>query len=68
MPSPEDLVLQVEELKKILPLMGIPVYVMEGYEADDIIYTLSTAIKETKKVLILTKDKDIYQIINDKNL
>ena len=66
LPSPEDLVLQVEELKKILPLMGIPVYVMEGYEADDIIYTLSTAIKKTKKVLILTKDKDIYQIINDK--
>ena len=66
LPSPEDLVLQIEELKKILPLMGIPVYVMEGYEADDIIYTLSIAIKENNNVLIITKDKDIYQIINDK--
>lgn len=66
LPSPEDLVLQVDELKKILPLMGIPVYLIEGYEADDIIYTLAHSTNEDEKVIIITKDKDIYQIINNK--
>lgn len=66
LPSPEDLVLQVDELKKILPLMGVPVYVVDGHEADDIIYTLTLSSNKDEEVIIITKDKDIYQLINNK--
>ena len=65
-PSPEDLIIQVEELKNILPLMGVPVYAIEGYEADDIIYMLSQIFEKNNVIVIITKDKDILQLVNNK--
>ncbi|MDR2883668.1 MAG: DNA polymerase I [Deferribacteraceae bacterium] len=60
---PEDLVAQMPIIRELLPLMGIPVYHQTGIEADDIIATL--AKKSTEPVAIVTKDKDLFQLVND---
>lgn len=62
--TPEALISQIEHIKKILPLLGIDVYCMESIEADDIIYTL--ALKENKEVFLVTKDKDLMQLVDDR--
>ncbi|MEF3253987.1 MAG: DNA polymerase I, partial [Deferribacterales bacterium] len=62
--TPNDLIIQVEYLKKILPGLGIKVYAKEGIEADDIIYTLAT--NSNDETLIVTKDKDLAQMVSDK--
>ncbi len=62
--APEDLIVQVELLKKIIPLLNIELYAKEGFEADDLIYTFSVDSKDP--VLIVTKDKDLAQIVSDK--
>ncbi|MDR0454991.1 MAG: DNA polymerase I [Deferribacteraceae bacterium] len=60
---PEDLAVQIETIRSLLPLAGIPVYMKQGIEADDIIATLARIAEEP--VVIVTKDKDLFQLIND---
>ena len=64
---PEDLRPQVETVKKAVAQMGAPVKQMPGIEADDIIGTLSRQVCEAGQydVLILTGDKDSFQLVND---
>lgn len=61
---PEDLIVQIEALKEIIPSMGIPLYSVSGYEADDVINTL--AEKNNGPVWLVTKDKDLHQLVSDK--
>ena len=61
---PEDLIVQLNILKEILPYTGYPIYCIDGYEADDVINTLSQTINN--RVWIVTKDKDLHQLVNDK--
>lgn len=61
---PEDLITQLNILKEMLPYTGYPIYCVEGYEADDVINTLSQTIDN--RVWIVTKDKDLHQLVNDK--
>lgn len=62
---PQDLPGQIKRIKQVLDLMGIKRFEVEGYEADDIIGTLSKkAEKEGYIVHILTSDRDSYQLIN----
>ncbi|MDE7314152.1 MAG: DNA polymerase I [Mucispirillum sp.] len=61
---PEDLIIQLNILKEMLPFTGYPVYCIDGYEADDVINTLSQTINN--RVWIVTKDKDLHQLVNDK--
>ncbi len=61
---PEDLIVQLNILKELLPYTGYPIYCIEGYEADDVINTLSQTINN--RVWIVTKDKDLHQLVNDK--
>ena len=61
---PEDLITQLNILKEMLPYTGCPIYSIEGYEADDVINTLSKTINN--RVWIVTKDKDLHQLVNDK--
>lgn len=62
-PAPNELKQQFPILKKILHAMNIKVIEMEGYEADDIIGTVSNLFDvETK---ILSGDKDLLQLIDD---
>lgn len=66
---PEDLVFQQEYIMKVLDGYKIPKYKLIGYEADDIISTLATKFSEDKEeieVFIITGDKDLSQLVNDK--
>jgi len=65
-PMPDDLKVQLEPLYKIIRAMRIPLLVIEGVEADDVIGTLAHQVtKSGKKVLISTSDKDFAQLVND---
>ncbi len=64
-PMPEELVRQVPVLKDLLHAMGIHTAELEGYEADDLIGTLSRAFPQTE-VLIYTGDRDAYQLVNER--
>lgn len=63
-PTPEDLIPQVEMLKEVIPLLGVNVLARQGVEADDLIFTLADDCKDD--VYIVTKDKDIYQLVSDR--
>lgn len=62
-PMPEDLVVQVPVLKEVLSLMRIKICEMQGYEADDIIGTLSKRFDV--QTYIYTGDRDSYQLVDD---
>jgi DNA polymerase I len=62
----DDFIQQIPVLKDLITTAGIVQAEKEGFEADDVIGTLSLmANKEKMKVLILTGDKDIMQLVND---
>ncbi len=66
-PMPDDLAQQIEPLHAFIRALGIPVVVIDGVEADDVIGTLATqAAAEGKQVLISTGDKDMAQLVNDR--
>lgn len=63
---PEELALQMPVLKEILSAMNIRIYEKEGYEADDIIGTVSRLCDEGGiECLVLTGDKDDLQLASD---
>ncbi len=64
--APDDFRGQVDVVKDVLTAMGIPVMAQEGYEADDIIATMTTQAQEQGfKVLIVTGDRDALQLVNE---
>jgi DNA polymerase-1 len=63
---PEDLAIQLPYIKKFLELIGITIIESPGFEADDIIGTLShIASNEGWQIYCITADKDFYQLLND---
>lgn len=65
-PMPDDLRKQIQPLHDIIRALGIPLLVIEGVEADDVIGTLAVAASKTnQKVLISTGDKDMAQLVDD---
>src|SRR5512145_117653 len=63
-PMPEDLVKQIEPIHEVVRLLGWPVLMVPGIEADDAIGTLSRrAAAEGHRVLISTGDKDLAQLV-----
>ena len=64
---PNELLIMLPWIQKMLRGFNIPTIEMSGYEADDIIGTLAKkAAENTYQVGIFTFDKDFYQLINDK--
>lgn len=63
-PMPEELAVQVPILKDVLRLMGIKICELSGYEADDIIGTLSQKFDVLSYVY--TGDRDAYQLVSEK--
>lgn len=53
-------------LDEVLPALGITATGIKGYEADDLIYTLSKNATDFEEVVILTCDQDILQCVTDK--
>jgi DNA polymerase-1 len=64
---PDDLADQFPKVRKIVAALGIPVFELQGYEADDVIGTL-TVQAEAKGVdtTIVTGDLDMLQLVTDK--
>ena len=63
-PMPEELASQLEPLKRLLRAMKVQIAELDGYEADDILGTLS---KRSKcRTYIVTGDRDSLQLIDDK--
>lgn len=65
--TPEDILIAVPDIKRIIKGFNIPVIEAPGFEADDIIGTLSKkAAKEGYEVFMVTSDKDYGQLVSDK--
>jgi DNA polymerase-1 len=65
-PMPDDLRSQVEPIHAIVRAMGLPLLIIDGVEADDVIGTLARHAKSrNKKVIISTGDKDMAQLVNE---
>jgi DNA polymerase-1 len=63
-PMPDDLALQVPFVRRYCEAMRLPMLEYPGYEADDVIGTLSKqAEKEDLDVYIVTSDKDLMQLV-----
>lgn len=68
-PTPEELLSQFPDAKECLTLMGIHVMEYVGYEADDIqgtVASLAHAAEEPTESYILSGDRDLLQLIDDK--
>ncbi|GHE83244.1 DNA polymerase [Amycolatopsis deserti] len=64
--TPDEFKGQVDLVKDVLGVLGIPVLTKENYEADDIIATLTTqATAQGYQVLICTGDRDALQLVDD---
>ncbi len=64
-PMPDDMPVQIGRIGQILEAMNIPVLRCPGYEADDIIGTLSSKASEKGiDVYICSKDKDMLQLLD----
>ncbi|MBQ8825560.1 MAG: DNA polymerase I [Oscillospiraceae bacterium] len=63
---PDELAQQMPVIKELLSAMGVHVLETEGFEADDILGTLSKICTDSgNSCLILTGDKDSLQLVND---
>ena len=67
-PIPPDLPFQIATVKEISQYLGIAQFELEGYEADDILATFATKLKNDGAVYIVTSDKDLLQLVSDKIL
>ena len=63
---PKELIQQVEPIHHLIRAMGLPLIVVDGVEADDVIGTLAhQATKSGIETLISTGDKDLAQLVNE---
>lgn len=66
-PMPEELRPQIPIMKEVLAAMRVPVYALAGWEADDLIGTISARCSaEDCECVIVTGDRDSLQLVNDK--
>jgi len=64
-PMPEDLVVQIPVIKKILRAFNIPFFERENYEADDVLGSLAQrASSHNVLSIIVTNDKDLFQLVD----
>ncbi|USE36633.1 DNA polymerase I [Endozoicomonas sp. SCSIO W0465] len=65
-PMPDDLRSQIEPIHQIIRALGLPLLMIEGVEADDVIGTLARQATEKKiDTIISTGDKDIAQLVTE---
>jgi DNA polymerase-1 len=64
----EDLVSQIGKVHELVESFGIPIFEEDGYEADDLIGTLSKHHKGIDQIVIVTGDRDILQLVVDEKV
>lgn len=68
-PTPPDLTAQRNFAKKVLQeQIGIPVIEYPGFEADDAIASLAEIYKQTHNVIVVSPDKDLFQLIDERTM
>jgi DNA polymerase-1 len=69
-PMPEELAAQLPRVHEVVAAFNIPVFEVEGYEADDVIGTLVEQAKALKvknlEIIIVTGDQDALQLVEEK--
>ncbi|HEX9627714.1 MAG TPA: DNA polymerase I [Acidiferrobacterales bacterium] len=66
-PMPDALAGQIELIHRVVTAMGLPLLMIEGVEADDVIGTLAAgAAAAGEPVVISTGDKDMAQLVDDR--
>ncbi len=64
---PDDLRVQIDRIRNLVDAFNIPRAEMEGYEADDVLGSLANwAVDQGLAVKIITGDKDLLQLVNDR--
>ena len=64
--APDELYAQIPIVKEVVRAFGIPVYEMEGFEADDVVGTLARRGEEKgMRVIIVTGDMDTLQLVTE---
>ncbi len=63
---PPDLRDQIPYIRRMLEAMRIPILQFEGFEADDVIGALAVQVSEKFDVVIVSSDKDMLQLVNDR--
>ncbi|WP_417516046.1 DNA polymerase I [Marinobacter sp.] len=65
-PMPDDLAMQIAPIHQMVRAMGLPLLIVEGVEADDVIGTLAEeATSKGIDVVVSTGDKDMAQLVSD---
>ncbi|HEV7350267.1 DNA polymerase I [Telluribacter sp.] len=63
---PEDLSIAIPYVKKLIKAMNIPLLLLDGYEADDVIGTIAKqAARQDFEVFMMTPDKDFGQLVEE---
>ena len=63
-PMPNELRVQIDDIKKLTNLFNFEVIEMGGVEADDVIATLAERLGKDNKILISSPDKDLTQLVS----
>ncbi|MFC1938803.1 DNA polymerase I [Chloroflexota bacterium] len=64
-PAPEELISQLGRVRELVKTFNIPIFELEGYEADDVLGTLSyEASKQDIESVIVTGDADTMQLVS----
>ncbi|MFC1739277.1 5'-3' exonuclease H3TH domain-containing protein, partial [Planctomycetota bacterium] len=65
-PMPDDMPQQINRIEQILDAMRIPIFRLDGYEADDLIGTIAArASADGYDCLLCSKDKDLLQLLDE---
>ncbi|MFT2098275.1 DNA polymerase I [Marinomonas sp. 2405UD66-6] len=66
-PMPDDLRPQIEPIHRMVEAMGLPLVIIDGVEADDVIGTIAKQVGESgREVIVSTGDKDMAQLVTEK--
>ncbi len=64
--TPHDLIVQIPYVKSVCQVLGVPVLEVPGFEADDVIATLTTRGRQSGlEVVIVATDKDLLQLVGE---
>src|SRR3989338_7121324 len=63
---PEGIVSQIPLVKEVLQSFGIPIFEKDGYEADDVVATISQTAKQDAEVYIVSGDLDNLQLVDQR--
>lgn len=65
-PMDEELDVQVPKVREVMEAFGIKQILVDGYEADDVIATVIKKIKKDVEFIVVSNDRDLWQLVDGK--